>query len=87
MRIEHDGLVFCEANAYIDHNGEIQIEDILVNGEKPDDTVRKLAHEILLASNEERIWQNQPTDEEIRSAIEDDRFHSWYESKNCRRAI
>jgi hypothetical protein len=49
--------------------------------------MRELAYEVLLEQNEEWIYQNQPSEADIRSAIGDQRFHEMVDEGRIRRAM
>lgn len=84
MRIETD--VYVTGEARVDLDGEIQIENILVNGEaSTSEKLRELAYEVLLEQNEEWVFQNQPTDEDIESSIGDERYHAMVDEGRLRR--
>jgi hypothetical protein len=85
MKIESDCYVTGEAT--VDHNGDIQIDNLLVDGEKPNEELAEQVYAVIEHEYYGEILESMPTDDDLRSLHDDARWDEYYQSDRYKRRV
>lgn len=94
MQIDNDMLIAgtwmyitAEAWATKDRFGhiEIEIDNLLVDGERPNDELAEQVFEVIEHEYYQEILESMPTDNDLRSLHDEAVFDEWYQSDRYRR--